>query len=75
MGEDKGMNFGFDLPDGTWMIGVKVDDDSTWEAVKQGAVKGFSIEGFFVAEKEELTDEEELERMLTQIVQSLETNL
>jgi hypothetical protein len=36
-------------------------------------VKGFSIEGFFVAEKEELTDEEELERMLTQIVQSLET--
>ena len=75
MGEDKGMNFGFDLPDGTWMIGVKVDDDSTWEAVKQGAVKGFSIEGFFVAEKEELTDEDELERMLTQIVQSLETNL
>ena len=55
------------------MIGVKVDDDSTWEAVKQGAVKGFSIEGFFVAEKEELTDEEELERMLTQIVQALET--
>jgi len=61
MGEDKGMNFGFDLPDGTWMIGVKVDDDSTWEAVKQGAVKGFSIEGYFADKLEMAIAENEVE--------------
>ena len=44
---DKSMNYGFELPEGTWMIGVKVDDEATWQAVKNGEVKGFSIEGWF----------------------------
>lgn len=44
---DKSMNLGFELPEGTWMIGVKVDDEATWQAVKNGEVKGFSIEGWF----------------------------
>jgi hypothetical protein len=66
-GADKGQEFGFDLPDGTWMIGVKVEDDNTWDAVKQGVLKGFSIEGFFVPEKEESYNESELETILTSL--------
>jgi hypothetical protein len=70
-GADKGQEFGFDLPDGTWMIGVKVEDDNTWEAVKQGVLKGFSIEGFFVPEKEEVYNESELEAILTSLVNEI----
>jgi hypothetical protein len=44
---DKSTALGFDLPVGTWMVGMKVDDASIWEEVKSGAVKGFSIEGIF----------------------------
>jgi hypothetical protein len=35
------------VPKGTWMLGVKVDDDKVWSEVKQGNIKGFSIEGRF----------------------------
>lgn len=70
-GADKGQEFGFDLPDGSWMIGVKVEDETTWEAVKQGVLKGFSIEGFFVPEKEEVYNESELETILTSLVNEI----
>ena len=39
-----GMN---ELPDGTWFIGAKVEDDSLWNDIKAGKVRGFSIEGYF----------------------------
>jgi hypothetical protein len=39
-----GMN---ELPDGTWFIGAKVEDDSVWNDIKAGKVRGFSIEGYF----------------------------
>lgn len=45
---DKSIQLGLtDLPDGTWFIGTKVDDESVWSDVKEGKVKGYSIEGFF----------------------------
>ena len=34
-----------ELPAGTWMVSVKVDDEDTWEAVKDGRMRGFSIMG------------------------------
>ena len=33
-----------DLPDGTWIVGCKVENDNVWEAVKSGEVKGKSGE-------------------------------
>ena len=46
---DKSKLYGMDLPVGTWMISMKVDDEEIWsDQVKTGSVKGFSIEGFFV---------------------------
>lgn len=44
-GDDKSKNFGFNLPDGTWFGGVKVDDPTFWtDKVKNDEVKGFSVE-------------------------------
>ncbi len=37
------------IPDGTipegWWVGFKIDDDSTWDRIKKGNYKMFSIEG------------------------------
>jgi len=43
--QDKSAKYGFNLPKGTWMISMKVNNDEIWNKVKAGEVKGFSIEG------------------------------
>ena len=46
--QDKSRIYGLDVPVGTWMVSMKVENDAIWEKfVKEGSVKGFSIEGFF----------------------------
>jgi len=46
--KDKTALYGLDVPVGTWMGSVKVDNDEVWNSyVKTGKVKGFSIEGYF----------------------------
>jgi hypothetical protein len=35
------------LPDGTWFLGAKINNDETWAKVKDGTFKGFSVEGMF----------------------------
>ena len=32
---------------GTWFVKMKVNNDEIWNSVKEGKVRGFSIEGFF----------------------------
>jgi hypothetical protein len=57
---DKSKNYGFDLPQGTWMISMKVNNDEIWDKVKLGEVKGFSIEGYFADRYEMNIDEDEI---------------
>lgn len=35
------------VPEGSWFISMKVNDDATWQKVKAGEIKGFSVEGVF----------------------------
>ena len=45
---DKSRKYGLEMPVGTWMVSMKVNNESVWQDyVKTGAVKGFSIEGYF----------------------------
>tara|TARA_R110000744_G_C19328594_1_gene558315 strand:+ start:156 stop:746 length:591 start_codon:yes stop_codon:yes gene_type:complete len=45
---DKSNKYGFNVPSGTWMGSIKVNNDEVWkDYVKTGKVKGFSIEGYF----------------------------
>ena len=45
---DKTKKYGLDVPVGTWMVSMKVNNDEIWnEYVKTDKVKGFSIEGYF----------------------------
>jgi hypothetical protein len=55
---DKSVKYGMDLPIGTWMGSVKVNNDEVWESfVKTGKVKGFSIEGYFADKMERPKDQ------------------
>lgn len=47
---DKSTVYGYDLPVGTWFVKVKVLNDFVWDAVKNGDVLGFSVEGVFTHE-------------------------
>ena len=51
---DKSKLFGFEVPKGTWMVSMKIDNDEVWERIKEGELKGLSIEGYFVDKMETL---------------------
>ena len=72
--KDKSSLYGLQMPVGTWMVSMKVNNDDIWtNYVKTGKVKGFSIEGYFVdkvnfAKQElEILEEQEAALILAQI--------
>jgi hypothetical protein len=61
--KDKSRLYNLNVPVGTWMGTVKVNNDEVWnEYVKTNKVKGFSIEGYF-ADKMESPNESVEEKM------------
>lgn len=58
--KDKQQVFGMGYPKGTWMITMKVNDDQTWEKVKDGKLKGFSVQGYFLEKAKFSSQSEEL---------------
>lgn len=56
---DKSKAYGLSVPEGTWMVRVRVDNDEVWDSVKSGEVRGFSIEGYFVDRVHELGQRKE----------------
>ena len=76
--QDKSRLYGMEVPIGTWMGAVKVNNEEVWnDYVKTGRVKGFSIEGYFADKmprpqdslKEELhkIEEDEAETILAKV--------
>ena len=69
--KDKSRYYDLDVPVGTWMVAVKVDNDAIWqEWVKEGRVHGFSIEGFFsskVQPNKMLTPKSKDDEMLSEL--------
>jgi len=65
---DKSTLYGFSLPVGTWMVKLKIDNDEIWSKIKDGELKGLSIEGYFTDRMEAMsekhpTDKEILEAL------------
>ena len=60
--QDKSKLYGYDLSDGTWFVKMKIENDELWQKIKEGELKGLSIEGFFVDKLENMgkqyTDEQ-----------------
>jgi hypothetical protein len=46
--KDKSTLYGFSLPVGTWMVKLRIDNDEMWNKIKDGELRGLSIEGYFI---------------------------
>tara|TARA_R110002020_G_scaffold212120_2_gene418563 strand:+ start:10445 stop:11176 length:732 start_codon:yes stop_codon:yes gene_type:complete len=55
---DKSRLYGFDLKKGTWMVKMKIENSELWEKVKNGEIKGLSIEGYFTSKYEAMQKQE-----------------
>ena len=48
---DKSKKYGFEVPNGSWLIAMKIaktpKGDEVWNQVKEGKLNGFSVSGFF----------------------------
>ena len=71
---DKSRKYGMNVPVGTWMGAVKVNNDEVWnDYVKTGKVKGFSIECYFADKMERpkdsvgLSEDKEADNLLDKI--------
>ena len=75
---DKSRKYDMELPVGTWMVSMKVNNEEVWnDYVKTGKVKGFSIEGYFtdkVNMGSEFVSEEEAQAILEEIFDHLRDN-
>jgi len=71
---DKSKKYGLNATVGTWMVSMKVNNDTIWnDFVKTGKVKGFSIEGMF-ADKLEMSLQKEKEQELIDKIKEIILN-
>ena len=73
---DKSKLYGYDLPNGTWFVKMKIENDEMWEKIKSGELKGLSIEGYFIDKMEKMTEtikptNEEILSALNEIIQDI----
>ena len=52
---DKTALYGYDLPVGTWAVSMRIENDEVWNRIKDGELKGLSIEGYFVDKMQTLS--------------------
>ena len=53
---DKSALYGMDMPKGTWMVSMKIDNEDIYKKAVNKEIRGFSIEGYF-ADKYDLNTE------------------
>lgn len=56
---DKSKDYGLDVPIGSWLICAKVEDEAIWKRVKDGELRGFSVESFVNLEEIILSKDKE----------------
>ena len=57
--KDKANALGFNVPEGTWMVAMKVNNVDTWNRIKEGELKGFSVESLVSLEEFNKIDKNE----------------
>jgi hypothetical protein len=55
---DKSRLYGFELKKGTWMVKMKIENDDLWKKIKDGELKGLSIEGYFTSKFQQMQEQE-----------------
>ena len=75
---DKSRLYGYNLPKGTWMVSMKINNSDLWNKIKAGELKGLSIEGYFTDKMEKMSEkeptDEEILSALNEIINENQTN-
>ena len=73
---DKSKMYGYDLPNGTWFVKMRIDNDELWNKIKEGELKGLSIEGYFVDKMQKMSEteptDEEILSALNEIIREMQ---
>ena len=76
---DKSKLYGYDLPNGTWFVKMKIENDELWNKIKEGELKGLSIEGYFTNKFEEMNKKqpttEQILSALNELIRENKTEL
>ena len=76
---DKSKMYGYDLPNGTWFVKMKITNDDVWQEIKSGNLRGLSIEGYFTNKFEEMQKQqptpEQILSALNEIIKESKTEL
>lgn len=59
-----------DVADGSWFGSFKVDNPDVWQMIKDGKVRGFSVEGLFSYKKADM-QQKDVEQLWSQIQEVL----
>jgi hypothetical protein len=77
--KDKSTLYGYELPKGTWMVKMKIENNELWDKVKAGELKGLSIEGYFTDKMAKMSEktptDEEILSALNEIIRENQTKL
>jgi len=72
---DKSYKMGFRLPKDTWYASYKINDDATWQMIKEGKLRGFSLAGAFlerIKPKVEMSQDEEKLQQIKDILDNVQ---
>lgn len=59
-----------DVPDGSWFGSFKVENEEVWNMIKEGKVKGFSVEGIFNYSRQNMEANQKMQAIIN-ILQSI----
>lgn len=57
-----------DVPDGSWFGSFKVENPQVWQMIKDGEVKGFSVEGIFNYRKTNIQNPQQMWEQIKEIL-------
>ena len=76
---DKSKLYGYDLPNGTWFVKMKINNEELWSKIKDGELRGLSIEGYFTDKMEKMSERtptnEEILKALNEIIKENQTKI
>ena len=68
---DKSTLYGFSLPVGTWMVSLKIDNDEIWSKIKDGELRGLSIEGYFTDKMQAMSEKQPTDKEILEALNEI----
>jgi hypothetical protein len=63
--------YGYDVPDGTWVVSYKIENEDIKNKIKSGEINGISIEGYLSEKFSKMNEEDDDKRRVEEIINLL----